>query len=129
MSVVISLGQAINVYKSLAGLQPSYLTDLFTFSRDIATCITRSCYTNKLFLPKANKSDFKYSLQYSGVIIWDNLPDIIKNIDTFNVFKQTLKQFLIMLVYIFAIIYFSFYNYTLLCMLHRGLVSNNYVRD
>ena len=31
-----------------------------------------------------------------------------------------------MLLYIFAILYIFFYNYTLLCMLHRGLVSNNY---
>ena len=47
------------------------------------------------FLPKANKSSFKCSLQYSGAIIWNNSPDIIRNIDTFNVFKQTFKQFLI----------------------------------
>ena len=48
---------AITVYL-LAGLQPSYIRDLFTLSRDIATRIIRSCCTNKLFLPKANKSDF-----------------------------------------------------------------------
>ena len=85
---------AITVYKSLAGLQPSYITDLFTLSRDIATRKTRSCCTNKLFLPKANKSSFKCSLQYAGATIWNNLPDIIRNIDTLNVFKHTLKQFL-----------------------------------
>ena len=85
---------AITVYKSLAGLQPSYIADLFTLSRDIATRKTRSCCTNKLFLPKANKSSFKCSLQYAGAIIWNNLPDIIRNIDTLNVFKHTLKQFL-----------------------------------
>ena len=123
---------AITVYL-LAGLQPSYITDLFTLSRDIANRIIRSCCTNKLFLPKANKSDFNCSLQYSGAIIWNNVQDIIRNIDTFNVFKQTLKQFLkklgIMLLYIFAILYLFFHNYTLLCMLHRGLVSNNYVKD
>ena len=77
---------AITVYKSLAGLQPSYITDLFTLSRDIATRKTRSCCTNK--------SSFKCSLQYAGAIIWNNLPDIIRNIDTLNVYKHTLKQFL-----------------------------------
>ena len=85
---------AITVYKSPVGLQPSYITDLFTLSRDIATRRTRSCCTNKLFLPKPNKSSFKCSLQYSGAIILNNLPDIIRNIDTPNVFKQTIKQFL-----------------------------------
>ena len=84
---------AITVYKSLVGLQLSYITDLFTLSQDIPTRRTRSCCTNNFFLPKANKSSFKCSLQYSGPITWDNLPDIIRNIDTFNVFKQTLKQF------------------------------------
>ena len=85
---------AITVYKFLVGLQPSYITDLFNLSRDIATRITISCCTNTLFLPKANESSFKCLLQYSGAIIWNNLPEIIGNIDTFNVFKQTLRQFL-----------------------------------
>ena len=33
-----------------------------------------------------------------------------------------------MFLYSFVILCFSFYNYTMLCMLHRGLVSNNYVK-
>ena len=45
-------------------------------------------------IPKANKSSFKLSLQYAGAIIRNNFPDIIRNIDTLNVFKHTLKQFL-----------------------------------
>ena len=47
---------AITVY--IAGLQPSYITDLFTLSRDNATRKTRSCCTIKLFSPKAYKSSF-----------------------------------------------------------------------
>ena len=47
---------AITVYKSLVGLQPSYITDPFILSRDIATRKTRSCCTNKLFYPKLTKA-------------------------------------------------------------------------
>ena len=83
--------RGIDIVKDLGWLNVCHL---FTLSRDIATRKTRSCCTNKLFLRKANKSSFKCSLQYAGAIICINLPDIIRNIDTLNVFKHTMKQFL-----------------------------------
>ena len=42
---------ALTVHKSLVGLQPNYIADLVTLSRDIAARITRSYFTNILYLP------------------------------------------------------------------------------
>ena len=53
---------ALAVYKSLAGLQPTYIAHLFTLSGYIAASITRSHFTSKLYSPKANKRCFKCSL-------------------------------------------------------------------
>ena len=80
---------ALTVYKSLAGLQPSYIADLFTLSKDIATRITRSYHTNKLFLPKANKRCFKDSLQHAGANIW-NICLIVWEIIVLWMFLKTL---------------------------------------
>ena len=63
------------IFKPLAGLQPNYITDMFSLSLDIATRITSSCYTNKLFSPT----------------VWNNLPDSFRNVDTLNALKQTFK--------------------------------------
>ena len=73
---------ALTVFNYLAGLQPNYITDMFTLSRDIATRITRSSYKNKLFLPKASKC----ALQHTGATVWNNFPDSVRNIDTLNDF-------------------------------------------
>ena len=66
----------LTVFKFLAGLQLNYIKYVFTLSRDIATRITRSCCENTLFLPKANKCSFTFSLQYTGATLRNNLSDI-----------------------------------------------------
>ena len=43
----IDIVKDLVIYTSIVGLQPSYITDMFTLSRDIATRRTRSCCTNK----------------------------------------------------------------------------------
>ena len=36
----------------------------------------------------------KFSLKYKGAIMWNSLPDDIKNIDSFNRFKKGLKLYI-----------------------------------
>ena len=86
---------SILVYKSLNGLLPAYMSDMFSFVRDFNERPTRSAFTNNLYIPKVNKTLFRQSLLVNGPVIWNSLPNAIQEARTLNVFKFNLKKFIL----------------------------------
>lgn len=82
------------VFKSLNGLSPDYLTDMFTYQRDINAYNTRLATTNELFVPKVNKSLYSQSLYVNGPTIWNSLPPSVRASTTLRSFKCNVKKFL-----------------------------------
>ena len=75
----VYLRKAKFMYKISKSKTPSYINEMFTFRQvNENTPITRSCTNNNFLIPRPNKEIFKQSLTYSGPIIWNNLPTIIK---------------------------------------------------
>jgi hypothetical protein len=83
---------ALIVYKSLNGMAPVYLTDMFTYSNAINTVNTRSSTEGELYIQKANKHIFEQSLGYSGSKLWNTLSPSTRNACSLNVFKQRVKE-------------------------------------
>lgn len=83
---------ALLVYKSLNGIAPTYLQDVFTFARDTHSRQTRSTTSNNLFVPGINKQVYSHSLQYNGSKIWNNLTGAAKEAQSLNVFKCIARQ-------------------------------------
>ena len=48
-----------------------------------------------LNIPKANTKTFKKSFSYSGPLLWNRLPNEVKDIDSLSRFKTVLKQWIL----------------------------------
>ncbi len=86
---------ALLVFKSLNGMSPDYMTDMFTYSHEIGTYNTRSTVQNILCVPKINKQIFSQSIQFNGPRMWNSLPLEIRNAQSLIPFKSLLKLFLL----------------------------------
>ena len=86
---------AVLVYKSLNGLAPSHISDLYTYVRDVSTYCTRSVVTDQLSVPKVNKHMFTQSLQYNGPKLWNTLPHSLRSADTLGIFKCGCRKFIL----------------------------------
>ena len=89
------------MYKIQNNLAPAYLNEMFLM-RDITLNNTASnlrSVTNKnLLVPqakcKAKCNLFKGSLSYSGVIVWNSIPVIIKNSSSLTVFVKRCTEWM-----------------------------------
>ena len=84
----------VTVFKSLNGLLPPYMQDMFTYSHNMVSRTTRSTARNDLYVPPVNRKLFCQSLQYTGAKLWNSLPINLRTIDSLPVFKHKLKQHL-----------------------------------
>jgi hypothetical protein len=85
---MIDYRKAIIVYKSLNGMAPNYIRDMFRYVHDIHTS-TRKAQTNKLFIN--NKTKLKChrdTLCYKGAEIWNQLPDAARSATSIRQFKH-----------------------------------------
>jgi hypothetical protein len=83
----------VMVYKALNGMTPSYLSDLNTIKSK-----PRSLRSNSRFLldiPKVSlKSAGNRAFSYAGPLLFNELPEDIKNVETLLAFKGKLKTYL-----------------------------------
>ncbi len=85
----------ILVYKSLNGLSPDHMSDMFTHLRDISDYQTRSAVSSNLYVPRVNKAIFSQSLQVNGPKVWNSLPSHIQMSSSLDSFKCNLKRHLL----------------------------------
>ena len=84
----------ILVFKCLHGAAPSYLTELFSFTGLQSNYNLRSHGLN-LSMPKPLRESFRRSVSYFGATSWNNLPNELKMIYDFIVFKRNLKSYIL----------------------------------
>ena len=83
------------MFKIFNGMSPDYMHDLFEFQSS-GSYTLRSETNSELRLPKFKTNLFKNSLQYSGVIIWNELPINIRKSQSLAIFKRNVEIFLLM---------------------------------
>ena len=77
------------MFKSLNGLAPVYLHDLFTERHtDYDMCDS----LRKLNLPKPRTDYLKRSFGYRGALLWNSLPENIKAIRSIGQFKKKINH-------------------------------------
>ena len=79
----------IEIYKTLANMNPSYMQELFEKSS--------SCYSTRrpydLTVPRVNQTSFgSRSIEFEGAKLWNHLPQNIKSADNLSTFKQLIKN-------------------------------------
>ena len=75
---------SLQYIKAVNEIAPAYIQNLFTNVENGVNYSLRSVSNNNLFLPRANKK----SLSYTGVIIWNSLPETLKKATSFTAFKN-----------------------------------------
>ena len=83
------------VYKSLNGLAPEYLSQLFTKTSELHTRNLRSVNNDELRVPFARTNYFEKSFSVEGAKQWNALPIKIRQISNINTFKTNLRLHLL----------------------------------
>ena len=81
--------KAMMMFKSLNGLAPVYLHELFS-ERD-TDYDSRDSF-RKLNLPKPRTNYLKRSFSYSGALLWNSLPESIRAIRSIGKFKKEINR-------------------------------------
>ena len=79
------------MFKMLKGNAPSYLKSLFsvrTLEYDV-----RNNRSIKLHTPKPRTNYLKRSICYSGALLWNNLPQEIRNLPNLSQFKRATNDY------------------------------------
>ena len=75
----------IEIYKTLNGLNPKYMDEIFV--RNKASYSSRRPLD--LTVPRVNQTNFgSKSITYEGAKLWNHLPNSIKSADSLSVFKK-----------------------------------------
>ena len=77
------------MFKSLSGLAPVYLHDLFS---ERHTDYDLSDSFRSLNLPKPSNDYLKCSFGYSGALLWNSLPENIRAITSIGQFKKEINR-------------------------------------
>ena len=78
------------MFKILKGNAPTYLQNLFTVR---GTGYTLRNSEIKLNIPKSRTNYLKWSLCYSGALLWNSLPQNIRRPSSLNLFNNSLNQY------------------------------------
>ena len=79
------------VYKSLNGLAPEYITNMFSLKTHSTNL--RSSGTNSLLIPQVNITTYGlHSLSYYGSRLWNSLPNTTRSLPTVAAFKSTIRN-------------------------------------
>ena len=87
----IEYNKGVLLFKSVHGLCPSYISELFTFQNSNVYSL-RSATNSNMCLPRPNREIFKRTFQFSGVQIWNKLPTAVRSANTISSFKNLLVK-------------------------------------
>ena len=85
------------VFKSVNGMAPPYLEDLVTTYNPPR--VLRSSSGNYLEVIKPKRRYGQRSFEHMGAVLWNDLPDSIRNARTIQTFKAKLKTFMFIKAY------------------------------
>ena len=77
-------------------LTPTYISESFNLHSNLNTSVNLRSMTTGCFMPPKPRTEcFKQSMRYSGCLIWNSLPDVVKSAQTQETFhKRCLKWLL-----------------------------------
>ena len=81
--------------KILNDLAPHYLSDSFVYVSKVHNRVTRQTNIGDLYDFNATTAYMQKSLQYSGSLQWNRLPQHIRNSPNLNIFKHLCKSWLL----------------------------------
>ena len=83
------------VHKSLRGLAPQYLVNLLTRKVQRREGLHSNDRTSQLEIPATTRKTFvARAFSVLGPQLWNQLPEELQQIDSYNLFKKNLKTFL-----------------------------------
>ena len=80
------IAKTIMVYKSLNGLAPDYLAEMFIDPSNITNYTLRDT-SGKLAIPQPRTDYLKNSFSYSGAVLWNSLPSDLRQARSLQKFK------------------------------------------
>lgn len=89
------LRKAKFMFKVYHDLTPMYITENFTLRNNVNPSVTLRSATSGCFIPPKPRTEcFKHSMRYSGCLIWNSLPDEVKNANTMDTFNRKCVKWL-----------------------------------
>ena len=82
---------AILMFKCVHGLCPAYMSDQVTFLNEVNVYNTRATNGLNVLVPHPEKDIFKRSFLYNGAILWNSLPEFLKESESVHDFKSKYK--------------------------------------
>ena len=84
--------KAVLMFKIMHNLTPSYLNNLYSYTSDIHQGSLRSTTDNLLYVPKPKTEIFRNSFSYSGSMMWNAIPESVKQSSSVVMFKAKYLQ-------------------------------------
>ena len=81
------------MFKCIHGLAPDYLSNEVIMAVEISNRNTRNLNINNVHVPAVNTECTKNSFSYCGPVVWNSLPDDLKECTNLNMFKLHAKDF------------------------------------
>ena len=82
---------AVQIFKSIHQSSPSYLHNIFHYSKDITGHVSRNI--NRLFVPRVTNNFGKRSFYYRGTVLWNSLPQAVVEATSLSSFKKLYFDF------------------------------------
>ena len=90
------LRKAKFMFKIYNNVAPTYISEYFTLRNNVNTSINlRSTISGCFIPPKPRTEYFKHSMRYSGCLVWNSLPEEVKNAQTIATFHNRCLKWLI----------------------------------
>ena len=90
----VEFNKGVLLYKTVHEMCPEYLSNMFTFQSAVSYGL-RSSTNQKMCIPTHKNELFKKSFQYSGAIVWNNIPLHIRTASTLQTFKTNFRKHII----------------------------------
>ena len=81
------------VYRSLNNLLPSHLSNMFVSNRCVHSYQTRN--SQNLHIQQYRLSLRKHTVRNFGSHLWNSIPEYLRKLPTYSLFKKTLKAYLL----------------------------------
>ena len=87
----LKYNKAVLTYKALNNMTPAYISSMLKPVSQTHCLNLRSSVNGTLYVPKSRTTLYNGAFSYSAPKLWNSLPQPVRNCDTLNAFKKSLK--------------------------------------
>ena len=84
----------LQMFKCIHGNAPNYLCNQIIMACEISERNTRFTDFNNVYVPFPRKAVFKGSFIYTASILWNSMPNILKECNVLSSFKILLRNYI-----------------------------------